>query len=222
MRGAMMIKVCGLTRKSDVELAAELGAWALGFIFYEKSPRAVRAETVREISQGNSSDIQKVGVFVDASQETIAKTVEVAGLTTVQLHGDETPEFCVELAKRLPRMELIKAIRPKSAQDLQNFSRFIPHTQAILIDAYSPTARGGTGQTSDWKLAIQAKAFGPVILAGGLNAENVQEAIQVVGPDAIDVSSGLEDLPGIKSESKMRDFFRNARSASPLASTRLK
>jgi phosphoribosylanthranilate isomerase len=210
----MKIKVCGLTRESDVALATELGAWALGFIFYEKSPRAVRTETVREITQGISESIQKVGVFVDAPQEIVKKAVEVAGLTTVQLHGDETPEYCEKLAQKLPKTKLIKAIRPKTAQDLQNISRFFPVTQAILIDTYSPTAHGGTGKVSDWTLAVQAKAFGPVILAGGLNAENVQAAIEAVAPDAIDVSSGLEDLPGIKSEAKMRTFFSNARSAS--------
>lgn len=210
----MKIKVCGLTRKQDVELAVELGAWALGFIFYEKSPRAILAGSVRELLNEVPTSIKKVGVFVNEPISSIQNSVETAGITTVQLHGEESPEFCVELRKQLPQIEIIKAIRPKDAQDLRLFSSFLPLTQAVLIDTYSPHARGGTGQIADWTLAAQAKALGPLILAGGLNTENVQAAIEAVLPDAIDVSSGLEEAPGIKSESKMRNFFKIAQTRS--------
>lgn len=210
----MKIKVCGLTRKQDVELAVELGAWALGFIFYEKSPRAILAGNVRKLLSEVPTNIKTVGVFVNEPISSIRKSVETSGITAVQLHGEESPEFCVTLKKELPQIEIIKAIRPKDAQDLRHFSNFLPLIQAVLLDTYSPHARGGTGQIADWTLAAQAKALGPLILAGGLNTENVQAAIEAVHPDAIDVSSGLEDAPGIKSESKMKNFFKNAQTRS--------
>lgn len=208
----MRIKVCGLTRKQDVELAAELGAWALGFIFYDKSPRAVSPDQVRGLSNHLSSKIRKVGVFVNEELASILNKVETSGITSVQLHGDESAEFCREIKVRIPEVELIKAFRPRTLQELQEIQEYQSVAEHILIDSFSAGGRGGTGLTADWNLAAQAKSHGPLILAGGLHPENVQQAVTAVNPYALDVSSGLEISPGIKSELKMRQFFQAAQS----------
>jgi phosphoribosylanthranilate isomerase len=204
------IKLCGLTRKQDVELAAELGAWALGFIFYEKSPRAITPAQARILVQNVHSNIRTVGVFVNETLDSVQSTVETSGINAIQLHGEESVEFCEELKKRIPQLDLIKAFRPRTSEDLKEIRNYAPLTQSILIDSFSASARGGTGLTSDWNLALQAKSYGPVILAGGLHPENIQAAMSAVHPEALDVSSGLETSPGIKSEQKMRQFFQTA------------
>jgi phosphoribosylanthranilate isomerase len=204
------IKVCGLTREQDVELAASLGAWALGFIFYKKSPRAISSAQARTLIRNLKADIRKVGVFVNDSLDSIQDTVETSGINTVQLHGDESVEFCKALKNRIPQVDLIKAFRPRTSEELEAIRSYMSLTQGILIDSFSESAHGGTGFTSDWNLAVQAKAYGPVILAGGLRPENVQAAVSAVRPEALDVSSGLETSPGIKSEQQMRLFFQNA------------
>jgi phosphoribosylanthranilate isomerase len=206
------VKICGLTRRKDVELAATLGAWALGFIFYEKSPRATTAKNVREILKGVGPEIKAVGVFVNADLETILETVAKSGINTVQLHGDETVEFCQQLRKFLTGIGLIKAFRPNTGEDLKGIRFFTQVCDQILLDAYVPNVPGGTGATANWNLAIQAKKIGSFILAGGLGPENVADAIQRVSPDAIDASSRLEEAPGIKSHEKLRAFFHMIRS----------
>jgi phosphoribosylanthranilate isomerase len=207
----MKIKVCGLTRKQDVSLAVELGAWALGFIFYKKSPRAISPDQTRNLIHDLNCNIRKVGVFVNEEMDSIRKSVEISGINTVQLHGDESVLFCEEFRKRLPEIELIKAFRPRASQDIQEIRDYLPVTHGTLIDSFSIAARGGTGHIADWSLATEAKTVGPIILAGGLHPENVQEALLTVDPDALDASSGLEISPGIKCERKMRQFFENAR-----------
>ncbi len=207
----MKIKVCGITRKQDAETAIELGAWALGFIFYEKSPRFVSPAQARELLAGSNPELKKVGVFVNADKATIGQTIEISGINTAQLHGDETPEFCEALKNSYPEIALIKALRPKNMNDLRSIPAFLKTCQAILIDSYSTTAHGGSGELANWELAFQAKSYGPVILAGGLTAKNIHSALNHVSPEAIDVSSGLEDDPGVKSEAKMREFFQSAK-----------
>jgi phosphoribosylanthranilate isomerase len=212
MSSTTKIKVCGLTRKQDVELAAELGAWALGFIFYEKSPRAVSPALVQNLTRDVNSKTRKVGVFVNEKLDSIQYIVESSGINTIQLHGDESVSLCEEIRNLLPHVELIKAFRPKTFQDLREIQNYQAVTHGTLIDSFSTTARGGTGIVVDWNLATRAQTYGPIILAGGLHPENVQEALITVRPDALDVSSGLEISPGVKCEDKMRRFFQNVQS----------
>jgi tryptophan synthase beta subunit len=200
----MKIKVCGITRAEDARLASELGAWAVGFIFYKESPRYIPPAKARAIIASLPAAIHKVGVFVNASAQEIAKAREESGIDCVQLHGEETPELVADI-----RGTVFKAVRPRAASDLDRLPDF-KTVSAFLIDTYSDGARGGTGKVADWSLARTAKKYGTVILAGGLTPENIAEAIREVGPDMVDVSSGLEEKPGVKSAEKMRRFFANA------------
>jgi phosphoribosylanthranilate isomerase len=203
----MRVKICGITRPEDADLAQELGAWALGFIFYEKSPRFVSVAQVHDIVSSRKAGIVTVGVFVNASLESICETVSSSLVSAIQLHGEETPEFCEELQQRLPGHLLIKAFRPESREDLARVKDYSTICDHILLDHYDEKERGGTGKVGDWELALEAKKMGSVILAGGLSSENVKAAITRVCPYALDVSSMLESSPRTKSEKKMRDFF---------------
>ena len=199
-REKVRVKICGLTRAQDAKLAASLGAWALGFIFYEKSPRAVTADTVKLIMKPlKLSSAKFVGVFVNPSLEEIKKVMAIAPLHFIQLHGEENDEFCKEVKAAFPKTGLIKAVRIGDALD-----RYCDY---LLVDSVSQGQYGGTGVTVDWKAAAEMKNK-PLILAGGLNAENIKMAIDEVNPFAVDVSSGVEELPGVKSEFKLRAFFK--------------
>jgi tryptophan synthase beta subunit len=220
MRRGTQIKICGITRVEDALLAAELGAWALGFVHYETSPRAVGAETVREILAALREKLETasrpprtVGVFVNASIQEIEKFVSIAGIDAVQLHGDESPEFCAELRRALPAIGIIKAFRPRAGQALKSLSSYVPPCESILIDAYAPDRYGGSGLTANWPLALEATRRGKTILAGGLKAENIGAAIRAVRPFAVDVSSGVEASPGVKSPEKLRELFRAVQAA---------
>lgn len=202
-----LIKVCGITRVEDAQYAASLGAWAVGMVFVPSSPRVIDAETARLITE--SVKVEKVGVFVNASIEKINQTVQTVGLTAVQLHGDEDLSFISLLKKSIPQIKIIKALRPQTREDLKVISEFRSVCDWILMDAYSPKERGGTGQVADWTLAHEASQSGPILLAGGLNTENVQAACAQVHPHGLDVSSGLEISPGVKSKEKMALFFNN-------------
>jgi tryptophan synthase beta subunit len=210
------VKICGITRTEDALLATELGAWALGFVHYKKSSRTVTAEKVREIISAlkatqtlNATMPRTVGVFVNASLEEIGKFVTIAGINTVQLHGDESPDFCEALRHAIPGIEIIKAFRPRAREELEALSGYVPFCDTILIDAHAPNQYGGSGRVGNWELALAATRFGKTILAGGLTAENVGAAIRAVRPFAVDVSSGVEETSGnIKSGIKMREFFQ--------------
>jgi len=192
------IKICGITNREDARLAAELGADMLGFIFYAKSPRAVR----REVMPGMPAGVERVGVFVNESEAEIRRTVQECRLTMVQLHGEESPEFC----RRMP-VKVVKAVRVKDEKSLQAAAEY--DVDALLLDTYTAGQHGGTGQVFDWSLAVKAKTIlkVPVILSGGLTPENVAEAIRVVQPYAVDVASGVEREPGKKDPDKLRRFF---------------
>jgi phosphoribosylanthranilate isomerase len=211
------IKLCGLTRAEDAVLAVELGAWALGLVFYAKSPRAVTPQRAREVIASAGSSALKVGVFVDATLQEIVSTVEIAHLTGVQLHGEETPAFCAELKARLKAVQVFKAFRPqekgsRSPVGERNIdpSTWASVTDALLIDAWSATEAGGTGLRADWATAAALAKEAPLILAGGLDASNISEALQQVRPFAVDVSSRLERAPGEKDADKVRRFFAAA------------
>lgn len=195
----MIVKICGITRTEDAALAVELGALAIGFIFWPSSPRVVSPARARDIVTRLPPQVLAVGVFVNASAATIEATVDEAGLGAIQLHGDESPV----LAKGLSR-PVIKALTLGPALDDQLEAW---RESTVLLDAHDATHRGGTGRTIDWDRAATVAARHRVLLAGGLNAGNVAVAVSRVRPAGIDVSSGVESSPGVKDADKLRALF---------------
>lgn len=195
------IKVCGITNPEDALCAVRLGATALGFVFYEKSPRFVKPEEAGEIIRQVPPFVTKVGVFVNAEVDYLREAKDVAGFDLYQFHGDETPEFCATFGE-----DYIRAIRVKDADSLDAVELY--DTDAFLFDAYSPDAYGGTGENFAWDVLSRRKLEGKfVILSGGLNPDNVRGAIRAVDPYAVDVSSGVETSPGIKDQTKLERFM---------------
>ncbi len=199
------VKICGLTRLEDALAAVEAGAHALGFVFYDKSPRHISIPAASNICNCLPPFVSKVGVFVNELEYTIEKAVAECGLDTLQFHGDEPPGFC----QKFP-CKSIKAFRIRSPQDLASLNDF--DVDAWLLDSFSDTAPGGTGKTFDWALALEAKKTGrQIILSGGLTPENVTDAIQQVHPFAVDISSGVETSPGVKDILKIHRFAKAVR-----------
>jgi phosphoribosylanthranilate isomerase len=197
------VKVCGMTSLKDALNAVEGGADAVGFIFYKKSPRSVTMKTVREIVLELPPFVDTVGVFVDETAEQINKIADYCNLDIIQLHGDESPTFCKKI-----RRKVIKAFRIKDMQSVKKLSSF--QVSGFLLDTFSDNLHGGTGKVFDWNLALPAKKFGPVIMAGGLTPNNVQQAVRQIRPYGVDVCSGVESEPGIKDHKKVRAFLKNA------------
>jgi phosphoribosylanthranilate isomerase len=205
---SVKIKICGLTRLEDAVLARDLGAWALGFIFYPKSPRFISPkEAQKSFEKIDKKSALKIGVFVDAPIDEIMRTVRDVDLDGVQLHGTESPSLCEDLKNKNSQLRIFKVFRPKDIRELEEI-KFYKAVDAILIDTFSNDFFGGTGKISRWDLAQEAKALFPVILSGGLNSGNVLNALKVVNPYAFDISSGVEDSPGIKSLSKLKLLFK--------------
>ena len=198
------VKVCGITRPEDAELAVELGAWALGFILWPRSPRVADIDVAARISAAQRRRVELVGVFVNQTLDEIAHAADELHLSHVQLHGDEGPAFCAEAARR-SGAKVIKAVRVASAADFQDLERY--HTDFHLLDTAARGLRGGTGQTWDWALAARRRRKIPAILSGGLTAGNVASGIVAVEPYAVDVSSGVEAAPGIKDPEKVAAFM---------------
>ena len=212
------IKFCGLTTLADAELAAHAGAWAVGLIFWPGSPRRCGLDDAAEIAAALKRRTEIVGVFVNPTLDDVAATADAVGLTIVQLHGDEGPVFCGEVARRTG-CKVIKAARVRSRADIQSLSSF--HTDFHLLDSYARGIPGGTGETFAWEIARGHRGRIPVILSGGLNADNVAEAIGVVQPFAGDVASGVEASPGRKDPAKLRAFAAaDAATAAPAVSAR--
>lgn len=204
----MNVKICGITRLEDAERAAELGAWAIGFLLWPESKRYVDPAVAAGIARVMRRKVELVGVFVNQSLDEIASLVDVLGLTYVQLHGDEGPSFCTAVHQRTGA-KVIKAGRITHAYDLQEMDRY--RTDLHLLDAgTSDGTYGGTGKTWDWSLVARRKSKIPFLLAGGLNPDNVADAIEQTKPWGIDVSSGVEHQPGIKSEKKLEALFAAA------------
>jgi phosphoribosylanthranilate isomerase len=199
------VKICGMTNLEDALLAAELGADALGFIFYAKSPRYVAPETARAIIAQLPPFVAAVGVFVDEAAAVVQELAARAGLDWVQLHGQESPDYCRSLGRKV-----IKAFRIQDEGSLSRLADYRGAAQALLLDTYKKGQVGGTGETFDWHLARQAKQYGPIILAGGLTSENVAQAIATAQPAAVDAASGTEAAPGKKDPAKLRAFFEAA------------
>ena len=191
--GLIKIKICGITDADQAVAIAQMRSWALGFICVPSSPRYVTPEQIRDIVAGlpEGCTVERVGVFVNEDVATIQHTVAIAGLTAVQLHGDEPPGFCAELRHCMPDgMTIIKALRVRDAAAIALAATYTDTVDALLLDAYHPTLLGGTGQTLDWSLLQEFKPPIPWILAGGLNPDNVLEALGTITPDGIDLSSG--------------------------------
>jgi phosphoribosylanthranilate isomerase len=203
------VKICGITDLHDAELAVELGAWAIGMVFYEGSPRNCSVEQALRVTTALRRKAELCGVFVDASLDELARRTDELGLTMLQLHGDEGPSFCAEAARRTGA-RVIKAARVSGAGDVRDLERF--HVDFHLLDARAKAPdgkdlRGGTGETFDWSLPAGRRSKIPLILSGGLRPGNVAEAIERVRPYAVDTASGTERAPGHKDEAKLRAFF---------------
>lgn len=208
---ATKVKICGITNLEDAKHAIEFGADVLGFNFYPQSPRFIIPKNAREIIELIASDVEIVGVFVNESVDRIAQIYEDVGIEAAQLHGDETPSYVDALRSRL-KIKIMKAHRVSpdfKPEDISNYQ-----TDAALLDAYSKTVRGGTGECFDWEIARAATGFTQKLyLAGGLIAENVADAVRHVRPYAVDVASGVESSPGKKDPLKLEAFIRNAKNA---------
>lgn len=195
------VKICGITRTEDAELAAELGAAAIGFIFWPASPRFIEPDAAREIAAALPPSVVTVGVFVDQPGPHVRDVAKSVGLGAVQLHGHESVDYAVALME-----PVIKAIPVRADFDPASLDE-IPATITVLLDAHDPVKRGGTGRTIDWTLAAAAAARRRVMLSGGLSPENVRDAVRAVRPYAIDLSSGVELSPGVKDHAKLRALF---------------
>jgi phosphoribosylanthranilate isomerase len=206
------VKICGVTGLGDAELAVELGAWAIGLNHWERSPRRVDPGRAAEIGQAMKRRCEVAGVFVNPTLDEVAEAVENEDLTMVQLHGEEGPSFCDEVARRTGA-KVIKALRVRSAADVKAAESF--RTDFHMFDAHQAGTPGGTGESFDWELAASRRSKVPLILAGGLRPENIAEAISVVRPFAVDVASGVESEPGIKDPALLEALFEAVRGAVP-------
>lgn len=202
------VKICGITNLEDALYAAECGADALGFVLYEKSPRYIRNNKVYEIVKKLPPFVKTVGLFVNAGLDYVLDAVDYCHLNLVQLHGDEDLEFCKEVKKKTG---VIKAIRVKGSESIKEIQQFSSVIRTFLLDAYIEGTYGGTGASFDWELVHQAKEFGDIVIAGGLNRENILEVVKNIKPYGVDVSSGVEISPGKKDKEKVKDFIRIAK-----------
>lgn len=205
------VKICGITNVADAMAAIEAGADALGFVFVPGTKRAMTAAGAGEICRHLPPMVARVGLFVNATVAEIEETIAVAGLDTIQLHGEETAEFA---ARWLQRVRVIKAFRVRDAASLAAVPAYYQACHAILLDAFDPAAHGGTGTRFDWSLAELIRGLPkPVIIAGGVRPDNVAEAVRLFRPFAVDVSSGVEAGPGRKDPEKVRALVKNAKAA---------
>jgi phosphoribosylanthranilate isomerase len=202
------VKICGITRAEDAELAVSLGAWAIGFLLWPQSRRYADPAVAAGISRALQRKVERVGVFVNQPLDEIERLVDALTLSYVQLHGDEGPSFCAAVAQRTGA-KVIKALRISHGADLQDLDRY--HTDLHLLDTAVKGLRGGSGQAWDWSLAAQRRSKIPFLLSGGLTPENVAEGIAAVHPWGVDVASGVESEPGVKDPAKLRAFFDTVR-----------
>jgi phosphoribosylanthranilate isomerase len=208
----MRIKICGITTVEQGIAIARMGATDLGFICVPSSPRHLSLSKLQTIVSELAETANTVGVFADFSVATIADVVSLTNLNTVQLHGTESVEFCQELRQALPETEIIKAWRVRNTQDLASIQTYSKVVDGLLLDAYDPSALGGTGQTLDWQQLSAFKPAIPWLLAGGLTPDNIGMALSQLQPDGIDLSSGVEVSPGHKNLDLVDRLFANLRS----------
>ena len=195
------VKVCGITRPADALLAVELGASALGFVFWKGSPRMITPKMARLIALELPSEVTTVGVFVNPTRDWLCEVADQVPLGAVQLHGSESVDFCEALD-----YQVIKAVSLRTVEDVALICD-LPRDLLVLLDTYDPVLMGGTGRALDWSMAATVAERRQVFLAGGLRPDNVVEAVELVRPYGVDASSGLELAPGIKEAGKMRGFF---------------
>jgi phosphoribosylanthranilate isomerase len=204
------VKACGITNGGDASLAVDLGAWALGLIFWPKSPRACPPEEAEAIGSELRRRVELVGVFVNSTLDEVADRADHASLSILQLHGDEGPAYCREAARRTG-CKVMKAVRVRDAAQVRGLRAF--HTDFHMLDAYVPGSPGGTGENFNWELARLHRGPAPVVLSGGLTPENVGQAIEAARPFAVDTASGTEAEPGRKDPAKLKAFFRAVEAA---------
>jgi phosphoribosylanthranilate isomerase len=205
MGSAPRIKLCGITSLDDARLAVDAGAWAIGCILWPQSPRACDPAEAARIVTALRRRAHVCGVFVNPHLDEVTELVDALGLTMVQLHGDEGPAFCSEVARRTGA-KIIKAAAVRTQADVQALESF--HTDFHMLDAYRPGLRGGTGETFDWELVRARRSSTPLILSGGLRPDNVGEAIAAVHPFGVDSASGTEAAPGVKDPAKVQAFVQ--------------
>jgi len=201
------IKICGITRWEDAAAAVELGVDALGFVFHRPSPRYVIPENAMRIIERLPAWVTPVGVFVDMAPTAVRDTFERCGLRLAQLHGQESPLLCAAMG--VPWIKAFRVAKPGDLDSIRNWNL----RNGFLLDSFVAGAPGGTGRTFDWSLACRACSAGPLILAGGLNPENVGAAIRTVRPFGVDVSSGVESAPGVKDHARLVAFVAAVREA---------
>lgn len=199
------IKICGLTNLDDAVHAAEYGADAVGFIFHRYSPRYIPPDSAKEIIRMLPDHIVKIGVFVNQTEREVKRTVNLCALDLIQLHGDESPQYC----SRFPSEILLKAVSAGKIQGTSGLELY--PVKAFVMDAHDPIRYGGTGKTADWKLAAGIRDLYPLILAGGLDENNIMEAVRCVRPHAVDINSGIEIKPGKKDHDRMRKIIEMAK-----------
>jgi phosphoribosylanthranilate isomerase len=204
---AIRVKICGITSVADAQIAVKAGADAIGLVFYAASPRAVSIEQAREIAASVGPFVTVVGLFVNAEESFVQSVLARVAVHLLQFHGDESNEYCERFQR--PYM---KAIRMRLGLDVEQAISEYPNAAAVLLDAYRPGVPGGTGETFDWQ-RVPTQASRPVVLAGGLTAENVALAIQSTHVYGVDVSGGVESAPGKKDPTKVEQFIHNARNA---------
>ncbi|MFZ9150878.1 MAG: phosphoribosylanthranilate isomerase [Burkholderiales bacterium] len=201
------VKICGITRVQDGLDAVRFGAHAIGLVFYAPSPRAVTPDQARAIVDALPPFVTAVGLFVNADAEAVRATLATVPLQLLQFHGDETPEYCAALG-----VPYLKAVRVRPGVDLLQYAQQFHGARGLLLDAYVQGVRGGTGATFDWTLIPNSLPL-PVVLSGGLDADNVGAAVRAVRPWAVDVSSGVESAKGIKDAAKIEAFMNGVRNA---------
>jgi phosphoribosylanthranilate isomerase len=207
------VKVCGITTLADAKLAADAGAWAIGMIFTDESPRRVEVDAAVEIGAAMRRRVEVVGVFLNAPLDEVVELADLCSLTALQLHGDEGPTYCREAGHRTG-CKVMKAARVRDRASVQALRAFRVGVDYHLLDAYAEDAAGGTGRTFRWELAKQRGAGPPIVLSGGLTPENVGEAIAAVRPFAVDSASGTEASPGVKDPAKVTALMRAVEQAS--------
>jgi phosphoribosylanthranilate isomerase len=208
----MRVKICGITNAPDAREAVRLGAWAIGLIHHQESPRYCPPDTAAEIAAEMRRRCEVVGVFVNPSLDAVEHAVGDEGLSIVQLNGEEGPSFCAEVARR-SGVKVIKAIHVSSAADVRGAEAF--RTDFHMFDSRSGQLRGGTGRSFDWDLLAEHSSGVPAIVAGGLRPDNVGAAIEAAHPYAVDVASGVEATPGRKDHELLAAFFESVRAATP-------
>lgn len=217
MHRPLRIKICGITQVDQATAIAQLGATALGFICVPQSPRYITPDQLQAITRQVQAETtaKTIGVFADAPLEQVAEVAAAAHLSGVQLHGQEPPEFCRQLRQMLPGIEIIKALRIRDLATLTQVEPFQSVVDWLLLDAYHPQLLGGTGQTLDWTWLSQFTPTCPWLLAGGLSPDNILQALHLLQPQGIDLSSGVELTPGIKDLQRVEQLFTHLGRLSP-------